>query len=80
MTNIIYYLIIGGVAGWLAGQITKGSGFGIPVNIVIGIVGAVLGGVIFSILGLSAHNIIGSLITATIGAVALLLIIPLFKK
>ena len=80
MTNIIYYLIIGGIAGWLAGQITKGSGFGIPVNIVIGIVGAVLGGVIFSILGLSAHNIIGSLITATIGAVALLLIIPLFKK
>jgi uncharacterized membrane protein YeaQ/YmgE (transglycosylase-associated protein family) len=80
MTNIIYYLIIGGIAGWLAGQITQGSGFGIPVNIVIGIVGAVLGGVIFSILGLSAHNIIGSLITATIGAVALLFIIPLFKK
>ncbi|MFO1432412.1 MAG: GlsB/YeaQ/YmgE family stress response membrane protein [Candidatus Competibacteraceae bacterium] len=80
MTNIIYYLIIGGIAGWLAGQITQGSGFGLPVNIVIGIVGAILGGVIFSILGLSAHNIIGSLITATIGAVALLFIIPLFKK
>ena len=80
MTSIIYYLIIGGIAGWLAGQITKGSGFGLPVNIVIGIVGAILGGVIFSILGLSAHNIIGRLITATIGAVALLFIIPLFKK
>jgi len=80
MMTIIYYLIIGGIAGWLAGQITKGGGFGLPMNIVIGIVGALLGGLIFSIVGLSAHNIIGSLITATIGAVALLFIIPLFKK
>jgi uncharacterized membrane protein YeaQ/YmgE (transglycosylase-associated protein family) len=78
--RIIYYLIIGAIAGWLAGQITTGSGFGLLMNIVVGIVGAVLGGLIFGALGLSAHNVIGSLITATIGAVVLLLLIPLFKK
>ena len=77
---ILYYLIIGAIAGWLAGKIMHGAGFGLLMNIVIGVGGALLGGLMFRLLGLSAHNVIGSLITATVGAVVLLLLIPIIKK
>ena len=78
--SLIGFLIIGGLAGWVAGNIMKGRGFGILGNILVGIVGAFFGGFLFSILGLSAHGFIGSLIMATIGAVALLAIIGYLKK
>ncbi|MCF7352600.1 GlsB/YeaQ/YmgE family stress response membrane protein [Vibrio sp. CK2-1] len=78
--NIIMFLIIGAVAGWLAGQIMKGSGFGAIGNIVIGIVGSVIGGFTFSLLGLSSGGLIGSLVTATVGAVILLYISRLIKS
>ncbi|HCH02513.1 MAG TPA: GlsB/YeaQ/YmgE family stress response membrane protein [Vibrio sp.] len=78
--NIIMFLIIGAVAGWLAGQIMKGSGFGAIGNIVIGIVGSVVGGFTFSLLGLSSGGLIGSLVTATVGAVILLYISRLIKS
>ncbi|MGV3002294.1 GlsB/YeaQ/YmgE family stress response membrane protein [Vibrio sp.] len=78
--NIIMFLIIGAIAGWLAGQIMKGSGFGAIGNIVIGIVGSVIGGFTFSLLGLSSGGLIGSLVTATVGAVILLYISRLIKS
>jgi uncharacterized membrane protein YeaQ/YmgE (transglycosylase-associated protein family) len=74
------FLIIGGLAGWIAGQITKGRGFGILGNLVVGVVGAVLGGFLFSVVGLSGTNIIGSLITAVIGAVVLLWLVGKIKQ
>lgn len=77
---ILYYLIIGAIAGWLAGKIMHGAGFGLLMNIVIGIGGALLGGLMFRLLGLSPHNVIGSLVTATVGAVVLLLLIPIIKN
>ena len=78
--SVIMVLIIGALAGWLAGKITKGKGFGIAINIVIGIVGAVIGGFLFSLLGVSPDGFIGSLLTATVGAVALLFVISQVKQ
>jgi uncharacterized membrane protein YeaQ/YmgE (transglycosylase-associated protein family) len=78
--NIILFLIIGGVAGWLAGLIMKGRGFGVMANIGIGIVGSVLGGFVFRLLGLAAQGAIGELVTATAGAVLLLAVVSAIKK
>ena len=78
--EFIWFLIIGAVAGWLAGVVMKGQGFGILVNIIVGCVGAVLGGWLIGVLGFSSAGLIGSLITAFIGAVVLLFIIGLIKK
>ena len=78
--NFLWFLIIGAVAGWLAGLIMKGAGFGLIVNILIGCVGAVLGGWLFGVLGFSSEGLLGSLITALVGAIVLLYIISLVKK
>ncbi|AUB84949.1 transglycosylase [Candidatus Thiodictyon syntrophicum] len=78
--SLAIFLAIGAVAGWLAGVILKGGGFGLLVNIVIGILGAVVGGFAFGLLGISAGGILGSIITATVGAVLLLVIVGLLKK
>jgi len=78
--GLIMTLVIGGIAGWLAGNILKGGGFGLLINIVVGIVGAFVGGFAFGLLGISAGGMIGSLITATVGAVILLWIVGLIKK
>jgi uncharacterized membrane protein YeaQ/YmgE (transglycosylase-associated protein family) len=78
--SLIIFLIIGAVAGWLAGLIMKGGGFGLLGNIVVGIIGAVVGGFLFGLLGLAAGGLIGSIVTATVGAVVLLFLIGLIKK
>ncbi len=79
--QFVWFIIIGAVAGWLAGQIMKGGGFGILGNIIVGVLGAVIGGWIFGLLGISAGGeLIGSLITAVVGAVILLFIVGLVKK
>jgi uncharacterized membrane protein YeaQ/YmgE (transglycosylase-associated protein family) len=78
--DLLWFLIIGGVAGWLAGLVMKGRSFGILINIIVGIIGGIIGGFLFGLLGIGGGGIIGSLITAFIGAVILLYIISLFKK
>lgn len=79
--SLIIFLIIGGVAGWLAGIIIKGFGFGILGNIIVGIIGAFLAGSILPAIGISiGGGIIGSIINATIGAVILLFIIKWVKR
>ncbi len=78
--NIVWFIIIGMVAGWLAGQIMKGGGFGVIGNIVVGVVGAFLGGMIFKLLGLAWGGLLGSLIVATIGAVVLIFLVRLIKR
>lgn len=78
--NIILFLIIGGIAGWLAGLIMKGRGFGVLANIGIGIVGSIIGGFVFRLLGLAAQGAVGELVTATAGAVLLLFIVSAIKK
>ena len=79
-TGLLAFLVIGAIAGWLAGKIFQGGGFGLIGNMVVGIVGAVIGGFIFGFLGISAGGLIGSIITATIGAVILLYIVSMVKK
>jgi uncharacterized membrane protein YeaQ/YmgE (transglycosylase-associated protein family) len=79
--QFVWFIIIGAVAGWLAGQIMKGGGFGILGNIIVGIVGAVIGGWVFGLLGISTGGgLIGALITAVVGAVILLFIVSFIKK
>ncbi len=71
----LVFLIIGIVAGWLAGKLTRGHGFGVVGDLVVGILGAFIGGFIFRLLGVASYSFIGSLVTATVGAVILLWII-----
>jgi uncharacterized membrane protein YeaQ/YmgE (transglycosylase-associated protein family) len=79
--SLIVWLIVGGVAGWLAGLIVKGYGFGIIGNIVVGIVGAFIAGWLLPRLGIViGGGIIASIINALIGAIILLVIIGFFKR
>lgn len=80
ITSLLIFLAIGAVAGWLGSTIMKGGGFGLLGNIVVGIVGAFIGGFLFNLLGISAGGLIGSIVTATVGAIVLLFIIGLIKK
>ena len=78
---LIIWLVIGAVAGWLAGLIVKGYGFGLVGNIVVGIIGAVLAGWLLPLAGfVLVGGIIAAIINAVIGAVILLVVIGLFKK
>ena len=81
LQQTIVFLVIGAVAGWLAGQILKGGGFGVIGNIVVGILGALLGGWLFKVLKISiGGEWVGPIVTATVGAVVLLVLIGLMKK
>jgi uncharacterized membrane protein YeaQ/YmgE (transglycosylase-associated protein family) len=78
---LIIWLVIGAVAGWLAGLIVKGYGFGLIGNIVVGIIGAVLAGWLLPLAGfVLVGGVIAAIINAVIGAVILLVVIGLFKK
>ena len=76
----IWYILIGIVAGWLAGKIVRGGGMGLLVNLIVGIIGGVLGGWLFGVMGIWTTGIVGSLITATVGAIVLLANVSLFSK
>lgn len=78
--GLLWWIIIGAIAGWLAGTLMRGGGFGFIVNVLVGIAGAVIGGWVFGLLGIAAGGIIGSLVTALVGAVLLLWIISLFRR
>jgi uncharacterized membrane protein YeaQ/YmgE (transglycosylase-associated protein family) len=78
--QFVWFLLIGLVAGWLAGLLMKGGGFGVVGNMIIGCIGALLGGFLFSMVGLAAYGLIGALITATVDAVVLLFLLRLVKK
>ncbi len=74
--GLIAWLIVGLVAGWLAGQFMKGGGYGLVGDIIVGIIGAFLGGLLTSLLGLSGTTgLIGSIVVAFIGAVILIAIL-----
>jgi uncharacterized membrane protein YeaQ/YmgE (transglycosylase-associated protein family) len=78
--NFIVFLLIGALAGWLAGIISKGSGFGVAGNIIVGIVGAFLGGLCFGLLGIVAYGLIGRLIFAVLGALLFLWLLSFIRK
>jgi len=80
VTSIVVFLIIGAIAGWLAGVVMKGGGFGLLGDIVVGIIGAFIGGWLFGVLGIFAGGFVGAVITAFVGACVLLFVIRLIKK
>lgn len=78
--DFVWFILIGIIAGWLAGQIMKGGGYGLVVDLLLGIIGAVIGGWVFRQLGIAAGGLIGSLITATVGAVIFIAILRLIRR
>ena len=78
--DILWFIIIGVAAGWLAGQIVKGGGFGLVGDLVVGVIGALIGGFLLGHVGVFPAGILGSIITATIGAIVLLFAIRLIKR
>ena len=75
LTYLIEILLIGLIAGWLAGKVMRGRGYGVVVDIIVGIIGSFLGGFVFGILGIYAGSLIGRIIVAFIGAVILIWIV-----
>jgi uncharacterized membrane protein YeaQ/YmgE (transglycosylase-associated protein family) len=78
--HIVWTLLIGLVAGWLAGLLTKGRGFGILGDLIVGVIGALLGGFVFGLLGIAAWGLPGRLLVATAGAVLFLFLLRFIKK
>jgi uncharacterized membrane protein YeaQ/YmgE (transglycosylase-associated protein family) len=79
--SLLVFLVIGGAAGWLAGLLVKGFGFGLLGNIVVGIVGAFIAGWLFPTLGFSlGSGIVAAILHATIGAVVLLVLLRVIRR
>lgn len=79
--EFIWFILIGLVAGWLAGRLVRGGGFGVIGDIVVGILGALLGGFLFQSLGVSVGGgLLGRIIVATVGAVVLVFILRLIRR
>jgi uncharacterized membrane protein YeaQ/YmgE (transglycosylase-associated protein family) len=75
LVSVVYFLLIGGIAGWLAGTFMRGRGFGLLKNVLVGIVGAFVGGILFSVAGFRSAGVLASLITATVGSVVFLAVV-----
>ena len=79
--TLLIWLVVGAVAGWLAGTLVKGGGFGLLGDIVVGIIGAFIAGWLFPKLGFHlAAGIVGVILSATIGAIVLLLLLRLIRR
>jgi uncharacterized membrane protein YeaQ/YmgE (transglycosylase-associated protein family) len=79
--SLIYAILVGAFIGWIAGKLMKGGGFGFIINMVIGIIGGVVGNLIFEYLGVSiGDGLFADVITGVIGALVFLFVISLFKK
>jgi uncharacterized membrane protein YeaQ/YmgE (transglycosylase-associated protein family) len=79
--TILVILLVGLIAGWLAGKVVRGSGFGLIGDLLIGVVGAVIGGWLLAKLGVSlGSGLLAAIASATIGAVALLLVVRLVRR
>jgi uncharacterized membrane protein YeaQ/YmgE (transglycosylase-associated protein family) len=77
--EFLWFALIGLCAGWLAGQIWKGGSFGLVGNLIVGVIGAILGGWIFGMMGMGSGNLIGQLAVATVGAIVLLFLLSLLS-
>jgi uncharacterized membrane protein YeaQ/YmgE (transglycosylase-associated protein family) len=76
-----WFILIGLAAGWLAGQLMRGGGFGVLGDIIVGVIGALLGGFLFRTLGVSTGGgLLGALMVATIGAIVLIFLLRLIKS
>ncbi len=75
--EILGWVVIGVVAGWLSGRLVRGGGFGLLANLFIGLIGAIIGGWIFGKAGIQFYGFLGNLAAATVGALALVLVVQL---
>ena len=80
VSGLVYAILVGLIAGWLAGKVMKGGGYGVLIDIILGIAGGVLGRFVFGLLGISAWNLLGSIIVSFFGAVLLVWIVRQIKK
>jgi uncharacterized membrane protein YeaQ/YmgE (transglycosylase-associated protein family) len=80
LSGLIWTLVIGLIAGWLAGKVMKGRGYGVLMDIVLGIVGGMIGRFVFGMLGLASWNVIGSIIVSFAGALILIWLVRQLKK
>ncbi|MHC1713298.1 MAG: GlsB/YeaQ/YmgE family stress response membrane protein [Solidesulfovibrio sp.] len=80
MNGLLWFLLVGLIAGWLAGVLVKGGGFGVVGDIAVGIIGAVIGGFLFSAVGIGVGGFLGSIIVATVGAVILIFLLRLIRR
>jgi len=80
MLYLVWVVLVGILAGWLAGQLTKGSGFGLLGDLIVGILGSLLGSFLFGLIGIIAYGLVGRLVMAVIGAIVLLWLIRSIKK
>lgn len=78
--SLIGFLVIGLLAGWIAGQLMRGGSFGLVGNLVVGVIGAVIGGLVFNLVGVTTGGFVGSLITAVLGAAMLLYLVGLIPR
>ena len=78
--DLIWFLIIGIVAGWLAGKLVRGAGFGLVGDLVLGVIGAFVGGWVLGLAGVTACVLIGRLVSATFGAILLVFLVRLLKR
>ena len=77
---LLWFLLIGLCAGWLAGMIMKGGGYGLGGDLIIGVIGAFLGGFLFALLGITAYGLLGSLVMALVGAIVLIVLLRVVKR
>jgi len=78
--KLIIFLVIGIFAGWAAGRLMKGSGFGAVGNLIVGIMGALLGGFLFRLIGISYHGLLGEVIISVAGAIIFVILIGFIKR
>jgi len=79
--GFLYWIVVGLIAGWLAGVVMKGGGYGVLVDIILGIVGGIVGGWLFGALGLfPGGGLVGSIIVAFVGAVVLVAITRVLRR
>lgn len=80
MFYLVWVVLIGLLAGWLAGKITRGRGFGILGDLIVGILGSLLGSFLFGLIGIAAYGLLGRLVLSVVGAIVLLWLIRLLKR
>ena len=80
LLSIVLFVVIGGIAGFIAAKLMRGAGLGVLGNIVVGIVGAFLGAFLFGLMGVDLGGVIVTLFTSTVGALVLLAIVGLFTR
>ena len=78
--DLLWFLLIGLAAGWLAGVTMRGGGFGLVGDLVVGVIGAVLGGYLLAAIGITTHGLLGALISATIGAIVLIVLLRIVGR